>query len=469
MAMNSHILDRIDSLDNLKCLLPVLQAQADDPEAFLIAARDKAIMLAPGLSDAEWAAILSAKGENHQPKFVRDIPPKQFNVATIPPYKAPRLELSDGLLTFSDSLPPPRDFVIHDLLLAAKSLLWAGLGGVSKSQLLLQAAICSVLGLPFMGRMTTACAALLMFGEEDNEEISRRVNAIAKVMKLSAEQLGLVTKRLCAFPMVGIDMRLTQPIAGALESSGFAQEIIEAAERLEAESGLPVRLIGLDHLGLIHGGDFNAREDAVQTMRQVNYIAQETGAAVVVLAHSPKASINKDAATASDVAGSAGFVDQSRGVWVIGTMDEAEGKRYGIAPDERKQYVSLTNVKANYTASGSVIWMERRPVDAYEVSVLHHTTMHEPAKEPKGGNNKIRTAILELLKEKLYLTKDNLLGYASAKNGRIRGSKGTVSTEVQMMLADGVLHLVAPTPEDRNRLGIKGGTNGFLRIAGDAK
>lgn len=451
--MHSQILDRIDSLDNFKCLLPVLRDQAKDQVAFLNAARNKVGLLAPELSASEVATILGIKTENQSSTVL------ETTTKPLPP----RLKLTDGLLTFSDSLPTPRNFVIHNLILASKSMLWAGLGGVSKSQLLLQAAICTVLGLPFMGHETTEGAVLLLFGEEDAEEIYRRSNAIAKVMKLTTEQVNLIKTRLRAFPMVGLDTRLTLPLAGALEPSGFAQDIIDAAKLLESECGLPVRLIGLDHLGLIHGGDFNAREDAVQTMRQVNYISQESSAAVIVLAHSPKASINKDAATAADVAGSAGFVDQSRGVWVIGTMDDADGKRYGIAPDERKRYVSLTNVKANYTANGGVIWMERRAVEGYEVSVLHEVEMHEPVRNLK-VNAKIQNSITELVLEKPFLTKDNLLGYAGAKDGRIRASKHVVKLETEAMLASGVLALRDPTVDERKRLGIKGSTNGFLVV-----
>lgn len=391
--------------------------------------------------------------------------PSTIHSGSVRTEKKPRLKLADGLLTFSNDLPPPRDFVIQDLILAAKSALWAGLGGVSKSQLLMQASICTVLGLPFMGRATKAGAALLFFGEEDADEIFRRVNAIAKVMHLTGEQLDLVKKRLRAFPMVGLDVRLTMPIGGALENSGLAQEMITKAEELEAECGLPVRLIGLDHLGLIHGGDFNAREDSVQTMVQVNHIANETGAAVIVLAHSPKASIGKDQVNSADVAGSAGFVDQSRGVFILRTMDDAEGKQYGVDPDQRKNYVSLTNVKANYTRNGDVIWMERRIVEGYEVSVLHHAVMHEPVKEAKTANNKIRAAILELVKGRKCLSKESLVGFAGAKDGLIRAGKDTVRAELEMMLADGHLAFRTPTNEERKRLGIKGRTDGFLTVA----
>lgn len=445
-TMDNSLLSRVTSLANLKCLLPVVHKQhTGDHEAFLSDALKKAQTFDPHVSRSELESLLDIK----QPSGSTSSEP---NV---------RLNLTDGLLTFSDDLPPPRDFVIQDLILGAKSALLAGLGGVSKSQLILQAVICVALGLPFMGRKTKEGAALVLLGEEDAAEISRRVNAIAKVMQLTGEQLALLESRVRCLPMVGLDVRLTKPIAGSLEGSGLANEIIEASKELETECGLPVRLIGLDHLGLIHGGDFNAREDAVQTMLYVNHIAQETGAAVVVLAHSPKASISKEAANAADVAGSAGFVDQSRGVYILRTMDDIEGKQYGIDSDHRKQYVSLSNVKANYTAHGEVIWMKREVVEGYEVSILHHAELEVPAKVTKGGNFKLRSAIHELIKERPYLTRNAIDGFAS-KDGRLAASKNAVRTELDIMLAEGIVSFRQPTDEERKRMGIKGATTGFL-------
>jgi len=56
---------------------------------------------------------------------------------------------------------------------------------------------------------------------------------------------------------------------------------LSEAKELEAGSGVPLALIGLDHAGVIHGGNFNAREDVVQTMTQVGRVATETGAATM--------------------------------------------------------------------------------------------------------------------------------------------------------------------------------------------
>ena len=381
----------------------------------------------------------------------------------------PRLNSDDGVILFSDEPPPHRDFTIGDIMLMAKVCLLAGFGGVSKTQWLLHATACIALGLPFMGKATIAGAVLLLLGEEDQAEIARRFNAITKMMKLTPEQIDIVRQRVRAFPMVGLDMRLTHFVGGSLEGTGFAAEIIEAAQQLEADCGLAVRMIGLDHAGLIHGGEFNAREDVVQTMRQVNHIAQESGAAVLVLAHSPKAAAGAEKSTASAVAGSTAWVDHARGASVLRAMNDDEGKRYGIEPDGRGAYVSLTVVKNNYGPTGGEFWLMRESAPTYGVGLLRHVELREPIKVPSGTNIKLRTEIYDLVLAKPCLTKNAVEGHASVKDGRIRASKAVVRAEVEMMLADGALAFRQPTEEERLRVGIKSKTSGFLCTGATSK
>lgn len=377
------------------------------------------------------------------------------------------LNLDDGVVTLSDEPPPPRDYVIKDLLVAAKSGVLAGLGGVSKSQLLMQFAVAVALGLPIFGLKTSEGSVMLLMGEEDADEVYRRVNAIAIVMKLSAEQKELLKQRLRVFPLVGADIRLTRSINMSIESSGFSDDIVKASQELEKLSGLPVRLIGLDHAGLVHGGEFNSREDVVQTMRQVNYIAKTTGAAVLLLAHSPKATAAADSSSAQNVAGSAAWVDLSRAAFVLRGMNEIEGKQLGITAEDRKQYVSMTTVKGNYISSGDTLWLYKNKVDGYEVSYLTQAKLYASDKPKIGGNKKLRASIIELTGQKL-LTKTSIERY-SGKSGDLRASKGAIKAEVDSMLQEGELVLVQPTDDERQKLGIKGPTSGFLKPVGGAR
>lgn len=66
--------------------------------------------------------------------------------------KLPRLESSEGRINFSIYPPPPRIYVLQDLILTEKVCVLAGLGGVSKTMLSMLWAVCIVLGLPWNGK-----------------------------------------------------------------------------------------------------------------------------------------------------------------------------------------------------------------------------------------------------------------------------------------------------------------------------
>jgi hypothetical protein len=162
--------------------------------------------------------------------------------------------LVSGRINFSSIPPPPRDYVLEDIILAKKVCVLGGLGGVSKTMYSIQLAVSIALGRDFLGKPTKVGSVLLILGEEDQEEIDRRFNAICTHLNLVAAEIQLVDERVRAYPMNGLDARFTKKDMGSLEGTVFPAEIIAAASELETESGLPLALIVLDHAGLIHGG-----------------------------------------------------------------------------------------------------------------------------------------------------------------------------------------------------------------------
>lgn len=364
-------------------------------------------------------------------------------------------DFPNGEIVFTDILPPPRDFSIDKLLLAGKSAVLAGLGGVSKTQLAIQAAICVALGMPFLGRNTKEGSVLMLLGEEDSEEIARRFNATAKHLSISEYEKSQITKRVHSLPMIGEDMRMAKIQGGSAESTGFLTRVVDRSNALRDSSKCNVRLIVLDHAGLIHGGDFNAREDVVRTMSLINELADTTGSAVLLLAHSPKSSAHADESSASDVAGSSAWVDHSRAAFILKTMSEEEAKRFGTPVELRKDFLSLSSVKGNYIPSDQQIWLTRKQMDSYETSVLEKVDLSIPAKPSAGSNIKLRTKIHQLILEKPFLTRNRLEEY-SGSNSWLGASKGKVRVELDSLIEEGLVTLRDPTEEERKTYSIKG-------------
>ena len=380
------------------------------------------------------------------------------------PTAQPVLFLDRGRINIPTTPPPPRDYVWQGRMVAGHAYALGGFGGVSKSQAALQLAASVAMGREFGNVPTKKGSALLLFGEDDSSEISRRIGAYATHEKLSASQRGELEKNIRAFGLVGDDSRLTVTRSGALDSTTFAHSIITAAEEFEEQSGEPIRLLVLDHAGLFHGGDFNAREDVSLTMRIINHIAHETGAAALLLAHSPKAAGVSETSDASAIAGSTAFVDQTRGAFIIATMRPKEAKEYGITEAMRQQYVSLAVVKNNYGKTGEVSWFTRTSPPGWEVGVLVPVDLQPPVK-----NVPHSTDIADRVKQFVAFhpgqySKTALRDKRSGKTSELKASKPEVAAAIEDLLSAGVLITREPTPEERKKFDLSQQTKAVLDV-----
>jgi hypothetical protein len=336
--------------------------------------------------------------------------------------------------------------LLEGLLVPAKSAVLAGFGGVSKTQLALQLAIAVAVGNPFMGKAAKRGNVIVMLGEEDRAEIDRRLSAVARYEKLDGAQIQALQTNILGYPLVGCDVRLTAKGKMGLTETTFAKEIIHRASAVGN-----VRLIVLDHMGLIHGGDFNAREDAALTMRVVNHFAQETGASVMVLAHTPKSANQLEASDASMVAGSTAFVDQARAAWVMATMRETENKSFGISAEERKNYVSLTIPKNNYGPTGDVYWFRRVPFDGVGFLEFVSLTPQTAAKAVADLGARVMSFVGA---HRGQYSKSRLRDTQSGKfRSPFKASKAEVEGAIEVLLAEGQLVNRPPSNEEREKFG----------------
>jgi hypothetical protein len=167
--------------------------------------------------------------EKRTTKLTQDIPKliaSQFSGTTAGALNGPRLK--DGRINFTDVLPPPRDYVLEDIILANKPCVLAGLGGVSKTMLLMMLSVHVALGRNFLSKATKTGCVLLVLGEEDHEEINRRFNAISKHLNLSEANIKLAAERIRAYPLFGEDARFSKAVGTAVEGTDFPDEIVDA-------------------------------------------------------------------------------------------------------------------------------------------------------------------------------------------------------------------------------------------------
>lgn len=375
----------------------------------------------------------------------------------------PILSLEQGRISIPTMPPPPRDYVWQGRMVAGHAYTLGGFGGVSKSQAALQLAASIALGENFGNIAAKKGAALLIFGEDDIEEITRRLGAYAVHENLTASQRGELEKNIRIFGLVGEDTRLTITIERALICTSFAAKIIAAAAELAEQSKEPVRLIVLDHAGLFHGGDFNAREDVSLTMRIVNHIAHETGAAVLLLAHSPKGASTAESSDATAIAGSTTFVDQTRGAFILATMRKPEAKALGIPEAMRQQYVSFVVVKNNYGKTGEVSWFTRTSPPGWEVGVLAPVNLLPSVKSttPNGATAEL---IERFISEHPGQYSKNSIRSRSGKDGPLKASKPDVEATIEDLLAAGDLITRSPTEEEREKFGLTHQTKVVLDV-----
>jgi RecA-family ATPase len=133
------------------------------------------------------------------------------------------------------------------------------------------------------------------------------------------------------FAAAGEDLRLTHTSPrGDPEETDLGDEIVQHAQSLSEACGLAVTMIVIDHARLAMAGDPNNAEHVTQLTRVLTSIAQRTGAAVFLLAHSPKNVTSKQGSEigAADIAGSSAFVDNARSAFMLYSMREDEAKTF---------------------------------------------------------------------------------------------------------------------------------------------
>lgn len=250
--------------------------------------------------------------------------------------------------TFAEP-PARRAWLLDKVLPLGKVGMLTAEGGAGKTTALCQLALAVATGEPWLGTFQVHPDAvgrvLLVLGEEDAEEVRRRMWHAARALRLDRGRLELARQRIVTLPLAGVPCSfLEHDRTTGTRDSAFAEWLRGKL----AEPGEPWRLVVLDPLSRFAGADAETdNAAATRFVQSVEAIASLTGASALVAHHTNKTARDKDAKASTAAArGSSALTDGAR--WVAQmtsedlTHDDAELRAH------LDRVVTLRVTKSNY-------------------------------------------------------------------------------------------------------------------------
>lgn len=243
--------------------------------------------------------------------------------------------------------PEPLDMVLPGLLRGTVGILTSA-GGVGKSFLMMQAAMGVVskgADLTGLGEGFTLGNVLILNAEDQASIIESRLFSIGARLSPEAKEAlynGLIIEDWYG---QGCDVM----------SLEWKERIIELAKDNNC------RLIVLDTLSRWHRLDENSNGDMGRVMAQLECIAKESGAAVVILHHVAKGMAKDGRSDEQQSArGASLLVDNARWQAFLVGMTESEAEQFDIIESMRGFYVRFGVSKNNYGRPFESRWFERK-------------------------------------------------------------------------------------------------------------
>jgi RecA-family ATPase len=227
----------------------------------------------------------------------------------------------------------------------------AAAGGAGKTMALAQLAAAVATGRSWLGHYTIPAESrgpvLLALGEEDEEEVRRRLYDIREGLGLSAEEWGALKQNLMILPLAGVPVQLVsaQDRNGKPEETPFFHEL---RRRIDG-AGVDWRLLVLDPLSRWAGPETETDNfAATRFVAAVESLSQVPGTPTVLLAHhtTKVARRGLDAGEATAARGASALTDGVR--WVA-----------NLLYPEGSSLPHLSLVKSNYTARAPALPLKR--------------------------------------------------------------------------------------------------------------
>lgn len=274
---------------------------------------------------------------------------------------APLFELKAGRIdNYIATQPPPRRWLLKDLVVLGKAAAVIAPGGSSKSQWLLQLAVGVATGLPVADHWEVGeCGSVIVFfAEDDEDEIHRRIKRIHSHLtgKGHGKALKGMEERLYVFSTIGTNMLLTRCDAnGEVSATSVINSIMDLCQQLP-----DLRLIVIDPASRFRGGEENSNEDATRFVEALETLAKATGASVMLAHHTNKGSYNADGEPGQGASrGASALTDGLRLQMNLNRLSDRQAKEIGIDRALLGRYIAATVTKTNYSAFPEPVILER--------------------------------------------------------------------------------------------------------------
>jgi hypothetical protein len=381
--------------------------------------------------------------------------------ATYKSQKEFELNLNSGFIKLVAS-SPKRPFIAGaDVIPLGSYSAMAGSGGIGKTLAAISIATQASIGGSFAGRACEETCVLMLACEDSEVEINARF--CAAIESLPQYKQGQAIKNIRVFSLVGQDVHMVKMIGNNAEPTGKSIVVINAINQLKQQTGLDRCLVILDHARMIASVNWSDSAQATVFTREMQHIASETGAGLLVLTHTNKAALNsKHESNQGDISGSTSIVDNARWVALVHAMGDADAKSLGITTEAKQNYVSLDIIKTNYCARGRIGWFLKRPIEHHSTSTLEHIELTKPI-SLRPGDNALEKRLIEYLKTHSGLTINKIKGFAGTK-GIFKASEKAVTCAIQELLDKDMVKLEVPSNELRKELGLPKNTAGILVV-----
>lgn len=293
-------------------------------------------------------------------------------------------DTSDETYRFGNAVDPmgmaQRPWLYAGLLMRRKVTLISAAGSTGKSLLLLEIAAHLAMGKPFHGyklKDGKATRSIIYNGEDDLDEQSRRLWGVCSHFKFDwptvKEHVAIVSRTR--------DFRLTVATGDPPSlNNDHVVPLVRAALKNE------VGFIGLDPLVTIHATKEADNVAMRYVMETCDLIAGETNASVGIAHHISKPGANSKMDDMYAARGGGEIVNAVRMGLNLSTPSVLEAQHYNISPDERLDFVAMTDAKFNnLKAAANPRWFRKKTIrlpngdevgvlDPYDMAAKHAST-----------------------------------------------------------------------------------------------